>query len=840
MTSNPLATKLALLQKAFTDQATEKLQAGGGECAKPKKVQRTKEEIRRAHDAFYDKTMREIDELVNQYHAVMSRQQSDSIGALYARYSSRFQDSIADQVRTILDDAARKKVYIPRDKVFFDLAVRGWKDRRPGLLALQEQVELKTIQTFMAFSTSRLYRRTYKSLKFIEEDLVERGIRAIFVKSHIDTADGDHWHSTLQALAANDEAQVRLYGAHIQAAHEGLFIRKMVHTSLILGYTGEVVQGEFTRRQRPRRKIVIDPDAAIWIVKIFYWYVVEELSIGAIARKLNANPDAPAPNKSTTGLWTHRSVRRHLRRKAYLGDWVYGENETTWSSRKDYAEQTPRVEPLKSGHFDELQIIPDECWYAAQKRLAREPGNSGCKSKDGTRKPTSSLLRGLFVCPEHGRRLSVGGANGRVLLCPTCRFIEVENRPLFTHFNRELALHLTFNKIVEMVRSDVTLVDSIIAGCAGQADKLRRPDPIVIRELRDRSKSIAATIAFNRRNPGVSATEQRDTERLLKELRRDYDEVMAQLTTIEAAAATVVTVPKRETVEEMLSENCDLLLQAASSDDETLHRQARHVIDDITGGRIEVFQMGERAKSKGWLQARFHLDVASFAIEELTGFQASNASVGHEVTIDYRKPLLIDEQAETAKRLWDEDMLQVEIAEQMGCLPPYVTKLIRHWFDQRGLPRPNGKKRRKRIETKQRKTPVYKAIANQVIDLMEAGHSNLSIAKQLTTTGATVAKSIAWWHEMRGLPTPSAADRRAQKLARAKSMFDEGILLTDIAEALSYSSRGLTLALKKYFEELGETMPNCQTRRGNASAGEPANGTSATPDVSGPDDAQAA
>jgi hypothetical protein len=55
----------------------------------------------------------------------------------------------------------------------------------------------------------------------------------------------------------------------VQAAHEGLFIRGMVCMTLPLGYTGEDVPGEFTKQKRPRRKIVIDPETARWIKRIF-------------------------------------------------------------------------------------------------------------------------------------------------------------------------------------------------------------------------------------------------------------------------------------------------------------------------------------------------------------------------------------------------------------------------------------------------------------------------------------------------------------------------------------------------------------------------------------------
>ena len=78
------------------------------------------------------------------------------------------------------------------------MAVRGYKDRRPGLAALRQAINAKAFDVFLAFATSRLFRKAYKALQFVEEELVEKGFRAVFVKSSIDTADGDKWRTFFQ------------------------------------------------------------------------------------------------------------------------------------------------------------------------------------------------------------------------------------------------------------------------------------------------------------------------------------------------------------------------------------------------------------------------------------------------------------------------------------------------------------------------------------------------------------------------------------------------------------------------------------------------------------------
>ena len=143
MFSNAMATNLDELRQDFDEQASSNARWR----PKLRKKIGTKDEILRRKETLYEKCLKEIDGLLDAYYEIMNRKDAESIGALYARYSSRFQDSIAYQVRTIFEEAVRKKVFIPRENVFFDIAIRGWKDRRPGLLALREKIEAGQIQT---------------------------------------------------------------------------------------------------------------------------------------------------------------------------------------------------------------------------------------------------------------------------------------------------------------------------------------------------------------------------------------------------------------------------------------------------------------------------------------------------------------------------------------------------------------------------------------------------------------------------------------------------------------------------------------------------------------------
>ena len=626
----PLSSKQPMV---YWDRRNLRSRASAGR----RKVRRTRSEIDQERRELLEKTRREIDAIVAEFHAKLPRSEAKGIGGIYARYSSRFQDSIADQARVLFEAAYQLRIFIPREHIYFDLAVRGWKDRRPGLTALRQALRQKQFDVFLVFTTSRLFRRTYKALQFVEEELVERGIRGVFVKSHLDTADGDNWRTTFQLFAAMDEAMVRMYAEHVRAAHEGLFLRGMVHGSLPLGYTGEVVPGEFTKRKRPRRKIIVDPETAPWIERIFRWFVEDRLTLDEIARRLNDDPNAPAPNKSLTGWWTHALVRKHLMLKAYRGHWTYGAAQTKWSSDKDYAQRAPREKPLKSGQFEELRIVADELWYAAQKRLAENSTRSGRKPKDGKRHRQPNLLRQLFVCPEHNRQLVVGGAHGSIVFCPVCRALPAESRPLFTHLNRERALRLTCAKLAELVGLDEPLIDQIVLACQREAETAQRPDPEKEAQLRTKLEKITKTIEFNRRNPGDTPEEQEQTEKLLKQLRRERAEVEADLSTLVAAKKRAIAPPTAVQVRQMLTELHTILITAATSRTDGQLGSARRIIELLTGGRIELVQMGDRQARQGWLQGCFRIRLLSFLVERVTGMQPACDDNGMEVVIDYRE-----------------------------------------------------------------------------------------------------------------------------------------------------------------------------------------------------------
>ena len=185
-----------------------------------------------------------------------------------------------------------RKLFVPIEHVCFDLAVPGSKAEREGLGRAQGLIEGGGVAAFLAFTTNRLHRKMHRCLRFVEEELVERGVRAIFPKSGVDTADVKHWKMLLNIHAMMDEFVVSMYADNVRAARgaDGAWPGLR---DLLFGYKGEPIPGEFTRLKRPRCRVIVDPETGPMVERIFRWYAEELVTIDGIVRRLNDDASIP-------------------------------------------------------------------------------------------------------------------------------------------------------------------------------------------------------------------------------------------------------------------------------------------------------------------------------------------------------------------------------------------------------------------------------------------------------------------------------------------------------------------------------------------------------------------
>ncbi|HSH94057.1 MAG TPA: recombinase family protein, partial [Roseimicrobium sp.] len=289
-------------------------------------------------------------------------------GCIYARYSSRFQQSIEDQIRECLKRAEAEGIEVLQEHIFFDKAKSGRSRRRRGLQEMLATLERGEVEVVLTFATNRLNRRIHLALKFVEEVIVEKRRRCIFVAQNIDTANTQFWKQLLYVFAMLDEFQTQMTVSHIRAGQIGLLLKRFVHGTYSFGYRGEVVPGEFTKKNKPRRRWVIDPEGSPWVLKIFDWYVNQKLGFSQIARRLRKDGAPPPPKVER---WTRNAVRHVLMNRRYIGDWSYGWREVIWQSSADYARQFKRDKPMQEHHEEALRIVDDLLFYKAQERIAK-------------------------------------------------------------------------------------------------------------------------------------------------------------------------------------------------------------------------------------------------------------------------------------------------------------------------------------------------------------------------------------------------------------------------------------------------------------------------------------
>lgn len=648
----------------------------------------------RSREEVLRRTLQEIDEVFAWYQGAFSRDKAICVGCCYARYSTKQQDSIGAQVRKILEHAIKLGIYVPLEFIFFDTAVSGRKGRRDGLSKLEATLQSKKCQALILFGTNRLFRKSWRTLQFADRVHQSWKIRIIFIAQGIDTND-KKWELSLHAQAMIDQFVVSMYADNIRAAQEGLFERRLVFGSISYGYGGQPIEGEFSRTGKQRRRLVIDETTARVVRLIFDLYVNKRLFLNEIARVLNGDSSIPLPQRCSGGQWTDDTVRRVLTNSRYRGFWQYGVRESVYISEADYVGQVTRVEPLKEAQIEELRIIDDDLWFAAAQLIAQNGhGYGGRKSIDGDITSRPMTLNGLLCCDAHDRPLVVSGAFGRHMICPVCQFLPASERSLVSWLNRAVALRLLCQELSQRIVADVDLVEQVIKACRHAAEKHQRPNPTDESRLKISLEKVKRRIDFILKNPGDTEEEETKSTQVLRESRMERARFESELRGLQTARKERPKVPTAKEIRKVLKELTELLTCAGQSSDPADRAELRCLIEELVDGPIRMSQQGERKRQHGWLRGTLQLRLLSTLVNRISDGAAVCNDNGIEVSIDFKRPLSIDSQAEIAWRMHKEKKRHAEIAEVLGgCSKSYVTKLLKYhaekhdleWIDGRSL-----------------------------------------------------------------------------------------------------------------------------------------------------------
>lgn len=121
-----------------------------------------------------------------------------------------------------------------------------------------------------------------------------------------------------------------------------------------------------------------------------------------------------------------------------------------------------------------------------------------------------------------------------------------------------------------------------------------------------------------------------------------------------------------------------------------------------------------------------------------------------------------------------------------------------------------------------RDEPPWAAVADRVKELIDSGILYAGVAARLGCPESWPAKALAYWHERRGLPAPDGRAGRdrlpsspeaLQLRERAKAMWDEGLLMREIAAAMGCCKDTVTALIRGWHEDRGLTVPDGRGRR---------------------------
>lgn len=685
-------------------------------------------------------------------------------GAIYARYSTDYQNSVEDQVRECKAWAAANNVMVPDGMLFVDRGVTGRKTNRPGYQAMLDRLD--DIDVVIVLETSRLHRKLYAVLKFIAEEVVDRNKRVVFVSQGIDTSKDDRYKYLLPILGLVDELKVMSGNANIQAAHKSMHAEGLAWGSRTFGYKGEAVEGRQTKKGKPRRRWVKDDAEADWVKTIFKWFVEDAVPIAQIIERLNRQ-GAPLPPKCNSGRWQRLAVMGVLTNTRYRGVWPYGEKQSVWQNKAEYNRQIKRDEPLDVRVDEQLRIIDDALWFAAQKQLEveRERQSHRARRGSGERRYTS-VLNGLCYCAKHKEQvLTTCGAHGKYLRCPACK--DSGDGYLTRFIDRELATRLIAGAVGAMLGSDDTLVAQLKQVFVAQVEALQQHDPGIENDKRRRLNNLNNQIDFVLNAPGGTDEDRRENHDRLRVLRADRAEVQSELAKLESAQQRAV-IPTDNQIEDAVGMIADALAHAATVGDVEREERAHRILKLVTGGRIEIHQEQAESDAKPTLTAVFIAAPLLLLLKELDAPEVGVVIDEHQVTIALREPTEAELLADEAKAMEDEGLLMKEIVRKLSkehnqtISRATVVKALDFWYISRGLERPDGRSRRSNLETRSLvpTTSEDPAVIAAVMDAFTAGKLYHQIASELKIDRNTITKIVKNWHDAKGMPVPDGRTRR--------------------------------------------------------------------------------
>jgi site-specific DNA recombinase len=419
------------------------------------------------------------------------------MAAIYARVSSeqqREEHTIASQTAALIEFANSHDLEVPREWVFEDEGYSGASLERPGLERIRDLAAEGQIQAVLVHAPDRLSRKYAYQVLLIEE-FARQGVETLFVKAPQSTTPEDQLLIQFQGMIAEYERAQILERSRRGKRHRARSGEVSVLSGAPYGY-------RYIRRtdEVPASYAVIDAEARV-VQRVYAMYTGDGLSIGEIARRLNAEG---IPTRKQSARWERSVVWAMLRNPAYRGVACYGKTRITGricvtralrrrggivssdSARHERAREDWIEIPVPA-------LVSEDSFARAQELLHEN------KIRSRRRTITPSVVQGLVSCQKCGyafsrtsantsaRKLSyyrcIGSDGWRKLGGPVC-----DNRPV----RQDLLDQIVWTEVVRLLE-DPTLIQHELdrrLAAARSADPTKKREQALQRELTRVGKGI--------------------------------------------------------------------------------------------------------------------------------------------------------------------------------------------------------------------------------------------------------------------------------------------------------------------------------------------------------------
>lgn len=583
-----------------------------------------------------------------------------------------------------------------------------------------------------------------------------------------------------------------------------------------LGYSSRVAPGQEARIGqkgfKPRKVIVIDEETR-WVVEaIFSWFVCEQRSIQWIVRELN-RMNAPKDHRASRSKWSRKNVLSVLGNAKYVGLWKWGKTRVVRNPNTGAKSQVPRPAEDYEQHTwvrPELAFIEPDVFAQAQDQLAanragvaihrNRKGQLAGSRKGQFGRRAQHLLQGLMLCPGCQAPLYTTGSRkrGHMLYCPNGRNGSCECRH---GLNRELAERVIIAQIGNILLQDPNAQKQVLQHTLKASEQQPSASDSIDRIEREIEK---AQSKIERLLDRLEEGEDADIRRRLQERQRERDALRLKLDAARSRQSRTQKQPDAEWVSQQLEDLARLLRE----DVEQANAGLKRLIPEKISLRLQSSD-----RNRPHLEAQFTVCVNLLASLDSAAESAPNGCC-FECLVDLMEGNEArDHEMQEARRLYDEDWLNVDIAKHLNCSKAKVTALLKASFAAERRTMPDGRSRRSQLPKKQQAEAVYEQVAEQAVAEWNAGKSYREIGRLCGCADLTARKAIQHWHEVRNLPVPTVDSRREEQLRTARQLYEAEVPQTEISRQIGVTMTTLRKWLREMYESEGQTLPDGRQRR---------------------------